>query len=204
MKEKIIVGIIVIIVFIGAIFTAVLIKKEQNQNKNNKLSSVENEAVTDECTEEYELLAKSGENVKPVNSSDEKVSSNSVLILKKYYKECKHTINEYVETPPELVNMTQEEVKNEYPEWELIGFSSREVTLYKEFEGSCGEHFSLKEEDGKVVIYKVLADGTEKLYEKTEIITEYLPLTDLLQIQSEKGIQVFGKEELNKVLEDFE
>ena len=39
---------------------------------------------------------------------------------------------------------------------------------------------------------------------KTEISTEFLPETDLLKMQSEKGIEVFGKEELNKMLEDFE
>ena len=31
--------------------------------------------------------------------------------LKKYYSKCEHTINEYVELPPELVNMTEQEIK---------------------------------------------------------------------------------------------
>ena len=32
------------------------------------------------------------------------------MILKKYYQGCEHTINEYAEIPPELVNLTQEEI----------------------------------------------------------------------------------------------
>lgn len=203
MKQKIIIGSICIIVLIGAIFTAILIRNATNKGTQNSQNVLLEGEISDECTTEYELLAQS-EETKTVNSSDEKISSNSILILKKYYKECEHTINEYVEMPPELVNMTQDEISQQFEDWELIGFNSREVTLFKEYEGTCGEHFVLREEDGKVVIYKNVADGSEQLYEKTDIITEYLPPIDLMQIQSEKGIQVFGKEELNKVLEDFE
>lgn len=202
MKEKIIVGIIAILVLTGAIFTAIIIKYENKQEKNQEEIIAEN-PLTDECTREYELALQSQE-ITEVNSSEEKISSNSQLILKKYYKECGHTINEYAEMLPELVNMTEEEVGDKFQDWELIGFSTREVTLQKEFEGTCGEHFTLKEENGNVVIYKILADGTKQLYEKTEISTEFLPETDLLQMQSEDGIQLYGKEELNKVLEDFE
>lgn len=204
MKEKVIVAIIAIIVLIGAIFTAVMIRKNNKIDDNTQEKLIVSEdPVTDECTEEYKI-AQQSEEAKEVNSSDEKISSNSELVLKKYYKECGHTINEYVEMLPELVNMTEEEVADKFQDWELIGFSSREVTLLKEFEGTCGEHFTLKEENGNVVIYKILSDGTKQIYEKTEISTEFLPETDLLQMQSEEGIQVYGKEELNKVLEDFE
>ena len=200
MKEKVIVGIISIIVLIGAIFTAIMLKNE-NQKENNK-QIVSQKPVTDECTEEYKIAMQ--EETKEVNSSDNKISSNSLLILKKHYKECGHTINECVEMLPELVNMTEDEIEQKFIEWELIDFSTKEVTLFKELEGTCGEHFRMKEENGKVIIYKVLADETEQIYEKTEISTEFLPETDLLKMQSEKGIEVFGKEELNKMLEDFE
>lgn len=205
MKEKVIVAIIAIIVLIGAIFTAIMIRNNETSKENTTQEKliVSEDPVTDECTEEYKL-AQQSEETKEVNSSDEKISSNSALVLKKYYKECGHTINEYVEMLPELVNMTEEEVADKFQDWELIGFNTREVTLFKEFEGTCGEHFTLKDENGNVVIYKILPDGTKQIYEKTEISTEFLPETDLLQMQSEEGIQVYGKEELNKVLEDFE
>ena len=203
MKEKIIVGIISILVLIGAIFTAVIIRGSANEKEKQQEITISQDPVTDECTEEYKI-AQHEDEIEAVSASEDKISSNSALVLKKYYKECGHTINEYIEMLPELVNMTQEEINDEFDEWELIGFSSREVTLLKEFEGTCGEHFTLREENGFVVIYKILADGTKQVYEKTEISTEFLPETDLLQMQSEDGIQVYGKEELNKVLEDFE
>lgn len=201
MKEKIVITVIAIIILIVGISTAIMIKNNKNTSKQNIIIS--EEPLTDECTEEYKI-AQNNQESREVNSSDEKISLNSVLILKKYYKECGHTINEYVEMLPELINMTEDEVAGKFQDWELIGFSNGEVTLFKEIDGNCGEHFILKEEDGNIVIYKILPDGTEQLYEKTEISTEFLPETDLIQIRSEEGIKVYGKEELNKVLEDFE
>lgn len=203
MKEKIIVGIISILVLIGAVFTTIIIRNDTKKEENYEIRKISQTPVTDECTEEYQI-AQQENDAQEVNSSEDKISSNSALILKKYYKECGHTINEYAEMLPELVNMTEEEVSDKFHEWELISFNTREVTLFKEFEGTCGEHYSLREGDGNVIVYKVLPDGTEQVYEKTGIGTEFLPETDLIEMRSENGIQVYSNEELNKVLEDFE
>ena len=157
MKEKIIVGIIFLLVLTGAIFTVVIIRNEVKEEKELERLEISQEPVTDDCTREYEI-AMLEDNIEEASSLEDKVSYNSALVLKKYYKECGHTINEYAEMLPELVNMTQEEISDEFRDWELIGFNSREVTLLKEFEGTCGEHFLLKEENGLIVIYKSSAD----------------------------------------------
>lgn len=201
MKNKIIITIESILLLILAIlvgYFAVNNEKEieQGVEKINYISK--EELVEDECTEEY----KESQNTTVVSSNEEKVSANAILILKKYYSKCEHTINEYVELPQELVNMTKEEVQAEYADWEVIGFESGKVTLYKEFEDVCGEHFKLKVEDGKVVIYMVNRDGTESVYEKTNISSEYLTETDLINMQD--GLEIYGKEELNQIIEDFE
>lgn len=201
-KENIIVAIIAIIVLIGAIFTSIAIRNRSqlNQEKQEGETIILNEEVSDECTEEY---IKNNEGaIEPTSSTEEKISANALLILKKYYRQCEHTINEYVEMLPELVNMTEQEVQEEYPEWELIGFSANEVILYKEFDERCKEHFVLKVEADKIVVYKMLESGELELYDKTDIGTEYLTETDLINMQD--GLEIYGKEELNKILEDFE
>lgn len=166
-----------------------------NRIENNNYVS---EVVEDECTQEYE----EGKKATVVSYTEEKLASNALLILKKYYQKCEHTINEYVELPQELVNMTEEEVQAQYSDWEVIGFEKGKLTLYKEFDDVCGEHFKLKIEDGKVVIYTVNNDGSETLYEKTNISSEYLTETDLINMQD--GLEIYGKEELNQIIEDFE
>ena len=198
MSDKIkILAIILLTISIIMLSYILFVKEEVNKSgtENNNYIS---ELVEDECTEEYEETQK----VAVVSVTEEKLSSNAILILKKYYDKCEHTINEYVELPPELVNMTEKEVQAEYPEWEVIGFEKGKLTLYKEFKDGCGEHFKLKIEDGKIVIYIINSDGTESIYEKTNISSEYLTETDLLNIQD--GLEIYGKEELNQIIEDFE
>ena len=195
-KIKTLLAILLVVLMIFA--TYILFNKEEVTDNEAKSNIYISEVIEDECTEEYKEM----QNATTVSMSEEKVSSNAILILKKYYQKCEHTINEYVEIPQELVNLTEEEVQAQYPDWEVIGFQTGKVILYKEFDDVCGEHFKLKVEDGKVVIYIVNSDGTESVYEKTNISSEYLTETDLLNMQD--GLEIYGKEELNQIIEDFE
>lgn len=200
MNNKTMMIIVAVLLAIATIYSvyAIFSNDEEIKEEDNNNTYV-SELIEDECTEEYK---EEQENSTTVTSTEEKISANSQLILKKYYAKCEHTINEYVEMPEELVNMTEEELKLEYPDWEVIGFEPNKVTLYKEFDDVCGEHFKLRIEEGKIVIYLVNQDGTESLYEKTDISSEYLTETDLINMQD--GLEIFGKEELNKIIEDFE
>ena len=201
MKKIYIISIIIISIFIiSVLFTINLTKSKNENNKQEEIKNTQiSEIIEDECTEEY-IQEKE---LTPVVSEPEKISINAQLILKKYFSQCDHTINEYTEMPEECINMTKEELQEQYPDWEVIGFEPNKVTLYKEFDDTCGEHFKLKIEDGKINIYLINKDGTESLYEKTNISSEYLTETDLINI-NEEGLEIYGKEELNKTIEDFE
>ena len=195
-KSKIILAVLLIISIILAGY--ILFNGEELEENGIENNTYISELVEDECTEEYEEF----QNATTVSSTAEKLAANAILILKKYYQKCEHTINEYVELPQELVNMTEDEVQVQYSDWEVIGFEKGKLTLYKEFDDVCGEHFKLRIEEGKVVVYIVNTDGTESVYEKTNISSEYLTETDLINMQD--GLEIFGKEELNQIIEDFE
>ena len=77
-----------------------------------------------------------------------------------------------------------------------------EVVLYKNVNGKCGEHYTVKDENGKVVVYNTNEKGEEVLYEETSISTEYLTENDVENIK--KGIEIYGKQNLNSFIEDFE
>lgn len=156
--------------------------------------------ITDECVDEYdEIIA---EEILNANSSEVKITPNTELLLERYYKKCNHTTKEYVELPQDIVNMNEEELRQEYQDWEVKKFTSEEITLYKQLDQMCNEHYMLKAKDGKIAIYRLNENGEAILDETTAISTEYLPETDLINI--EEGMKVYGKEQLNKVLEDFE
>lgn len=199
--NKIIMTMICIIVVIGAMFTAVMIfKPNENEKPETIVTEVADEEILDECTEEYEEMEK--QNMIEANSGEEKISPNCSFTEKIYYKKCGHTTSQYLELPQDLVNETEEQLQEKYLDWKIQTFSSNEIILYQEKDGECGEHYLVKDKDGTVTIYQILEDGTEKEYETTGITTEYLTETD--KINMEKGIRVNGKQELNQLIEDFE
>ncbi len=202
MKKVWIIGLIIAIIIIGIILGIFIYNNNANNNKQNSIVENEinivSEKVTDECTEEYQ----NSEEEIETDSQEEKISPNCLLTLKKYYEECNHTINEYVDIPQDLVNGTEEDLKNEYPYWQVEKYSSNDIILYKEFNSNCGQHFVLREDNGKITVYKINENNEEEVYENTEISVEYLSETDKIKIS--EGIRVNGIEELNQLLEDFE
>ena len=199
--NKVIITMICIIVVLGAIITGVLISQPKDEQQNTvPQTQIGEEEILDDCTDEYEELENS--NMLETNSSEEKISPNSSITYKTYYKGCGHTKEEYNNMPQELINCTKSEIEEKYTEWQVEKFASNEVVLYREVDGECGEHYLVKEKEGKLVVYKILENGEEQEYETTQISTDYLTDTDKIEIQN--GIRVNGKQELNQLIEDFE
>lgn len=204
MKKSWLIILVLAIIVIGIITGGYIYNRNKKIGKNivdNEINIV-SETITDECTEEYEKLEEQAKLEIETNSSEEKISPNCLITLKRYYDECQHTINEYLDIPKDLVNGTESDLQKEYPNWEIQKYSNNEIILYKEFNSNCGQHFVLRDVDGKINIYKINENNEEELYEKTEISVEYLTETDRIEIQN--GIRVNGIEELNQLIEDFE
>ena len=193
-KTIIIIFIIVFIfsIFIGSGIYSFLTKK--NKNKENQKESHSSISILD--IEEPSYL------VEETNANDEKISPNSKLILKKYYKGCGHAVSDYTQIPEEMVNKTAQQIQEEYKDWNLEEFTEKEITLSKYLEGYCNEHYIVKEENEKIVVYEIDKNGEKKLKQKTEIEVKYLPETDRVGLKS--GIKVYTKENLNTLLQDFE
>ncbi len=199
--NKVIVIMLSIIVVIGAMITGMLIFNN-NVEQDGSMSNIKvsEEEILDDCTDEYEEL--NSEQILQTDSNEEKISPNCAMILKSYYLECKHTIRKYSNIPDELINKTEKELQEIYSDWNIEKFANNEIILWKEFEGECGEHYVVRDKDGQVVIYQILENGEEEEVEKTDIATDYLTETDKINMQ--EGIKVYGKENLNQLIEDFE
>lgn len=142
------------------------------------------------------------ENVVVTASEEEKVSYNASFALKKYYKVCGHFEEKKSEIPKEIVNLSKNEIKQLYPDWNLEKFSSDEVILSKEVDEICNEHFILKLGEDNIEVYKDLNNGTPELYKSTNISKDYLTNMDIEKL--EEGIYVYGVSNLNSAIEDFE
>lgn len=132
-----------------------------------------------------------------------KILPDTVFIVETKYEDCKHTeINEY-EAPNEVINLTEEEFEEEYPEYIVVSFSEDEVSLYNLAEGLCNEHYKITVDDNEmVIVYKLKSNYDTEIYETTEISSEYLTSEDRKEL--EEGIYIYGTTELNSTLENFE
>lgn len=197
MSKKVVLGIILFLIFITSVGIGFYIVKirELKEFELNYTSQVADEKITDECTEEAQDLLL-------VNAGEQKVSPNSIIIEKRHYAKCGHTTKKCLAVTEDMVNLSKSEVEELYKDWKLEGFSSMEIVVMKEEQGICGEHYVLREEDERIVVYTIDENNNEKIFERTGIITKYLPEVDKLNI--ENGIFVNGKEALNCLLEDYE
>lgn len=154
---------------------------QMNQDENNVIEKIANENINNSVS---------------TNNEEEKVSPNCVLILKVYYNKCEHIIEKKQNIEEAEVNMTEQELRERFSDWEVQRFTPTEIVLYKEIDGFCDEHYLLKEKDGYIAVYKLDEKDKPTLIETTDISTEYLTEQDLEEIK--KGIKIFSKSELRQ------
>lgn len=133
---------------------------------------------------------------------NEVTSPNATIIEKRYYKACDHLLRKATEIPEELINKNETDIKEKYPDWKLEKYSATEITMYKEFNGFCDEHYIARAHNGVITIYTVNEENEEKLKEETDISIQYLPEEDLEKLK--QGISIVGKTNLYSFLEDYE
>ncbi len=197
------------IIAVAIIMTAIWagIKLFETRDEQQMANQIEyqteiSEEIEDECTEEWEALQNENMLNLQANTQEQiQLSPNCSFTFQTHYAGCGHTSRQYNHIPQQLVNKTEAQIQELYSDWKITTFTSNEVILEKDMEGQCGEHYVLREVAGKIVVYVVGENGEEE-YEKTEIATDYLTETDKITIR--EGLKVYGKENLNQTIEDFE
>ena len=134
--------------------------------------------------------------------TEEKVSPNCTIVEKQYFTGCDHLIKDIKEIPEDWINMTEEQIMEQYPDWTLESFTNNQIIVSQEKEGYCGEHYVIRTHDDVIGIYTLDENGKETLKEDTDIPTMYLTEEDLEILN--KGIQAIGENQLHQVLEDYE
>lgn len=180
MNRKILTLLSIVIVVIAIIIAIVIYNSRKNEISEEIITKVAEENILDDCTDEYEEIKNE---ILETNAEEEKISPNCSITLKKFYNKCGHETSQYLEIPEELVNKTKEELQEKYAGWNIEKFSDTQIILSKDEEGTCGEHYIVRDNNGKVTIYQVLEDASEKEYEVTDISTEYLTDTDKINME---------------------
>ena len=192
-KDWMIAIIALLLLIVGIIVGIYVFKINQTQDSN----MLDDKQLAKQQKEETQI-----NNVIATSVTEEKTSPNATIIKKQYFKGCDHIQKETMEISEEDINLTQEQIQKQYPDWQIENFSSSEVVLYQELDGYCNEHYVVREHNGVLAIYTLDENGKETWKEDTEIVTMYLPETDLARIK--EGIKVTGTTNLRSILEDYE
>lgn len=177
-------------------------EKNNHSSEQVKMDGVA-EVIEDDCTEQWnELNSVEQENIQANSQESVRLSPKCSLIYETKYEKCGHVSKQYKNITQDLVNKTERDINELYPDWAVKEFDSNELVLLKSESGECGEHYVLRDVDGKVVVNLLNENGEEKEFEKTDISIEYLTDTDKIDI--EKGLKVYGKENLSQIIEDYE
>ena len=187
--------IILAIIIIISIITILVF----NLNNKNKISMVNNEINV--TTNNVENII--NEVVTKVSAANEiKISPNAQITYFKLYKDCGHVVKTKEKVSENMVNLNKSEMENLYSDWQINKFTNNEIELYKEYEGNCNEHYLVKEENEFITIYNIENSGELSLKEQTEISTKYLSTSDVKELKD--GVKLYGKENLNAYIENFE
>jgi hypothetical protein len=197
MKKYIIIIISILILLGLGVGTAVYM------NNKNKTENITINPITELAKQDQNNIASNSEiNSITTSTVSTKISPNATIIKKEYYKACDHICREIEDIPQSLINKEKEDVENLYTDWKVEVYSPTEITLYKEHEGMCDEHYVLRMHNDVIGIYRLDENGSETFYKDTEVQVQYLPEVDLEKL--EDGITAIGNAQLNSVLEDFE
>lgn len=158
-------------------------------------SNLEHLARFNEMREENKTLI--------ANANDEvKTTPNTEIVFEIYYNKCGHTSVKKVFVSEEDVNKNEEQIAQKYKEWKIRSFTKDMIELYKEENKMCDNHYIVKDNEGKIAIYKIDENDNETLMENTEISTKYLPQEDLELLK--KGIKANNNNKLQEILSDYE
>ncbi len=202
MDKKWIISIIVTIIIGLILGISIAFFTERNRNETEGTEFVDEKELAGRLNGQTTNNLSDEMNVIETSAQENLVSPNAIIIKKTYYESCDHLIRKVEEIPENLVNKTEQDIKAEFPDWNLEEYSPTQITLYKSVSGNCGEHYFVQEHNGVIGIYTTDEYGVKTLKEDTEISIQYLPEEDVKNLKA--GVEIIGHTKLIEFLEDYE
>ncbi|KUO74579.1 MAG: hypothetical protein APF77_08205 [Clostridia bacterium BRH_c25] len=132
---------------------------------------------------------------------DDLLTPNTQLIFKTYYNSCRHTAEESVQASKDEINMSEQQLKEKYIDWEITAYSPPIVELSRTIYTYCPNHYIIGVDDGYIAIYVYDANGQKIMQEKTDISLAALTPEDQQALYG--GIVVDTEDQKEQTLEGF-
>jgi len=130
-----------------------------------------------------------------------KVSASTEMVYQYYYETEGQFIEESALPPYFLIGLTKEELVQKYSDWQIHSFTPERIVMSKSIRMEEPNNYVLGVDHGYIAIFYNNSSGETQLKETTET-----PITSLPQGEQEKlqrGIEVFGEDQLIRILEDY-
>jgi len=181
MPRKIFRYIIIITVFLVISFSYGVLKtflSIKEPNKNTNINNIEH-------------------NVSQI--SEMKLNPGAKLIYTTYYIKCNDEIIQEKTIDDELIGCTKSELEQLEKDWNIVNFTPDEVSLIREIDDICDNHYYIGIHNGYVAFFQGIPDIKSVLIEQTDIISDTLREDDRLIL--EKGLTVNDEQEFLKIRE---
>ncbi|WP_317367944.1 BofC C-terminal domain-containing protein [uncultured Tyzzerella sp.] len=180
----------ILVIFVSIISASIGYNMYSIKNNENQIIEYKNEANVDFFKE------------KPVdNITVAKITPSTKMTYEYFYKN--DNITEKVEDVPPyfLIDLTRNDLEENFKDWQIKEFSSSEVVLQKVIDGESTQHYIIGEYEGYIAVYYEQEINGTKLKEITDIPLDGLPKEEQDKIKN--GIKIKGKDDLIKFLESY-
>ncbi len=130
-----------------------------------------------------------------------RITPSTKMVYEYYYTE--DGVTQTLEDVPPyfLLDMTLEDMKKVYTDWQIVSFSSKEVVMRKTVEAKSNEQYIIGEKDGYIAVFYKEPQHGVILHEMTNTPLSSLPIEERERLLN--GIDVTGDENLARILSDY-
>lgn len=147
-------------------------------------------------------IKEDSENIPASKVSEAKITPSTKMVYQYYYEEDGKTEVLEEEPPYFLLDMTRQEIENDFNDWKVESFSNKEVIMKKTIKGKSNQHYILGEYNGFVAVFYEKEINGNNLKEITDTPLESLSEEDRKRLK--EGIAIDGDDNLIKALENIE
>jgi len=128
-----------------------------------------------------------------------RLKAGARLIYTTYYIKCNDEIIEEKIIDEKLIGCTKSQLEQLENDWEITNFTPEEVSLTRQINDICPNHYFIGIQDGYVTLFQGIPGIKSILIEQTDILADTLREDDRLIL--EKGLIIKDEQEFLKIRE---
>ncbi|WP_341877012.1 BofC C-terminal domain-containing protein [Defluviitalea saccharophila] len=166
-----------------------IVEEYVNNNLNNTVGEVN------------QNIGQMPEGVPTAQANAPRITRSTQMVYQYYYEEDGKIVEETIEPPYFLIDLTRDELQEKYSDWQISYFSDQKVIMKKNIASKSPYHFVVGVYNGYIAIFYNNEEGELEIKEITETPISSLPIEE--QNKLKEGIKVYGEEALIRILQDY-